>query len=135
MVMDSSSNSNTPRYYIHRDNENVEFTTYFWLDESAYYGGSSTSKGPTLVVRSNHHLYKEDPCQARSYYMRFSIVNKNLYLLKEKYHGSAGTKYTTLSPKGPEMASFPWSKWVGLKFVVRTLPSGDVKLQAFMDLT
>eukprot|EP00931_Biecheleriopsis_adriatica_P102314 TRINITY_DN77301_c0_g1_i1.p2 TRINITY_DN77301_c0_g1~~TRINITY_DN77301_c0_g1_i1.p2 ORF type:complete len:204 (+),score=20.53 TRINITY_DN77301_c0_g1_i1:1478-2089(+) len=134
MTMDSDSDRNTPRYYIHTQNENVEFTAYFWLARSAYFGGSSTSTGPTLVVRSNHDLYKSDPCQARSYYMRFSVGNKNLYFLKEIRHGSS-TKYSTFSPKGPSMASFPWGQWVGLKFVVRTLPSGDVKLQSFIDLS
>uniref|UniRef100_A0A7S4V1R1 Apple domain-containing protein n=1 Tax=Alexandrium monilatum TaxID=311494 RepID=A0A7S4V1R1_9DINO len=134
LVMDSSRNSNTPRYYIHRDHENVEFTAYFRLAQADYYGGTSKSKGPTLVIRSNHHLYKSQPCEARGYYMRFSVGNRNLYFLKEKYHGK-GTKYTTLQPKGPALASFPWSRWVGLKFVARTLPSGDVRLQAFMDLS
>jgi len=139
MLIDSADKTNTPRYYIHRDNENVEFTAYFWIAESDYYGGSSTSKGPTLVVRSNHQNYKSSPCDARGYYTRFVPKEKKLRFLKEFYHGSS-TKYGPPGgnwgpSKSAELDSFPWSQWVGLKFVVRNKPNGDVHLQLFMDFT
>jgi len=136
MVMDNAGDrTNTPRYYIHKNNENVEFTAYFWVAESDYYGGNSYSKGPTLVVRSNHHLASDSsPCEARGYYMRFTPAERTLRFLKEKKHGGGQTKYSFVS-KGPKLSSFPWGQWVGLKFVVRTRPNGDVHLQVFMDLT
>jgi len=140
MVMDSPSDrTNTPRYYIHRANENVELTAYFWVAEADYYGGSSTTKGPTLVVRSNHDQYKQLPCEARGYYMRLVPTERKFRFLKEFYHGS-GTAYGPPGgnwgpSKSAQLPSFPWSQWVGVKFVVRTKSNGDVLLQTFMDLT
>lgn len=136
MTMENAGDkTNTPRYYIHQDNENVELTAYFWVAEDDYYGGSSNSKGPTLVVRSNHQAASDStPCEARGYYLRFTPNEKTLRFLKEKYHGNGKTRYSFLR-KGSRHAAFPWSQWVGLKFVARTKSNGDVVLQAYMDLS
>ena len=120
----------SPRYYIHQYHKNVEFTSYFklngWSDMKSY-------SGFTLVSRSNHHLYKEDPCAARSYYCRL-WNNGEIGFQQEFRHGSDGTSYSSSKRTNLYDGGIPKDKWIGMKFCILN-KGGETILQVYVDET
>lgn len=132
------SMSNSPRYYVGDEMgnlkwQNVEMTVYARrvLDSSI-----KPHTGFTLVARTNHDLYKEDPCQALGYHARIHFETGEAAFQKEFYHGSSviysASKRTSKVPWGSTVQK---SVWIGIKFIVRTLASDDVELEMWIDMT
>ena len=102
-------------------------TAYFklngWEDPLSY-------SGFTLVSRSNHHLYKEDPCMARSYYCRL-WKNGEIGFQQEYRHGS-GTSYSPSNRVKLYNGDIPKGKWIGMKFCIFD-KDGQTFLQVYVD--
>jgi hypothetical protein len=130
----------TPRLYINKRSsapgfENVEFTAYAnWKSD----GSETSNAGFTMVARTNHFQYKDNGCNAPGYYVRIwegSDREGQISFQKEYYHAS-DTIYSSGIYKGL-FSSFPKNQWIGMKFVVFTIPgtSGDVQLEVYIDRT
>jgi hypothetical protein len=128
-----------PRLYINKKSsapgfENVEFTAYAnWKSD----GGETSNAGFTMVARTNHFQYKDNGCNAPGYYVRIWEGNGRegeISFQKEYYHAS-DTIYSSGIYKGL-FPSFPKNQWIGMKFVVFTIPgTSDVQLEVYIDRT
>jgi hypothetical protein len=128
-----------PRLYINKRSsapgfENVEFTAYAnWNSD----GSETSNAGFTMIARTNHFQYKDDGCNAPGYYIRIwegDAREGEISFQKEYYHAS-DTIYSSGIYKGL-FSSFPKNKWIGMKFVVFTIPgTSDVQLEVYIDRT
>ena len=106
----------SPRFYIHTPNKNVEFEASFKLngwenDEPLSYSGF------TMVLRSNHHLYKDDPCQARSYYVRYWNDGRIGFQKEMRHSSTEGTQYSNSNTIPVE--PIQKGKWYHIKATVQ----------------
>ncbi|MSQ07240.1 MAG: PKD domain-containing protein [Dehalococcoidia bacterium] len=119
-------NLNPPKYW-----KNVEASMYYrrMVDD-----GTTAYAGPTIGVRSgpDGHSSFGDPCTATTYYARMRHDGK-VDFRKELRHPDGVTRGTT-SVWGAH--GFPFSQWVGMKFVVYNIDNDrQVKLELYQDLT
>jgi len=121
----------SPRYYIHQHNKNVEFTSYFKLNN--WQNPPKSHSGFTMVTRSNHHLYKDDPCSARSYYCRL-WNNGEIGFQQEYRHGGDGVSYSGSKRVSLYANGIPKNKWIGMKFCVLD-KNNETILQIYVDET
>ncbi|CEO98905.1 NADH:ubiquinone oxidoreductase intermediate-associated protein 30 domain-containing protein [Plasmodiophora brassicae] len=127
----------SPRYYIHSKKtlwEDVEFTAYArnaGADEGVSYSGI------TLVARTNHHRYKEDPCSAHGYYCRLYFGTGQVAFQKEFCHTRQGSAIYSASKRGVAVNKKDFTdSFIGMKFIVRTQPDRkSVRLQLYLDRT
>lgn len=125
-----------PRLYINKKEsgsgfENVEFTVYAKWEGSGY---EQSYAGFTLMARTNHFLYESDGCNAAAYYTRIWKSDGRVSFQKEYFHG-ASTVYSS-SRLTNLFSQFPKSQWIGMKYVVYTIPgTTSVQLEIYVDLT
>lgn len=126
-----------PRIYVFDKTKpkwnNVEITVYakriFEIKDYSY-------AGINIGARSEHQDVDESHLDAgQTYYGRFTYDNR-IYFAKEIQHGkyafSKNEKFNWYTNDN----SMPKDKWIGLKFIVRTIDSTDnVKLELYTDLT
>lgn len=125
----------TPRMYIHdpalqKSWGDVEVTVYAKriADSDVNWGGIEA------VVRTNHGTTNKPEgnylCDTRGIASRF------------RYDGYIDFEKETAHPDSKYVEHFkyfdnrlPYNQWIGYKYVVYDLPNGNVKLEAYMDLT
>jgi hypothetical protein len=147
----------SPRVYISGASgvlwEDVELTAYGKYIQDV--GPGSSSSGLTLVARSSHSLYTNSachqtiyegqtcsPCQAIGYYARIysdpGAGKDEVAFQKEYYHDEEGYTVYTATRRVPYFPDgvLPVNQWVGMKFVVYTIPNTDqVQLELYYDDT
>jgi hypothetical protein len=132
--------SKSPRFYIDQSEgdqgwENVEFTTYGMYVNDPF---TRPYSGLTLAARSNHADYKDNGCNAPTYYAKIYRDSGNLAFIKEYYHdGESNESVYANSIQVPFFeGGLPFLTWIGMKFVVLTVPGTEnVLLQLYIDLT
>ena len=122
-------NGSVPRVYVFDEArqkmfENVEVTCYY---NSVGRGNMASYQGMEIGVRGQHELQKGNDT-VRTYYCRHSI-DKNWWRMKEDVHP---TSKDVVMKSGVDFAV---NKWYGMKFIVRNMANGDVKLESYQDLT
>src|SRR5919106_2554172 len=117
------------------DFENVEITFYakrISEEEEISY------QGFVAGARSKH--YTNDLCGANTYYGRFTYDGR-VSFEKELFHGHGNdAQYPSADEPSkyiwPEDEGIPDDEWIGLKFILKTLPNDDgVLLELYRDLT
>lgn len=121
-------NGSAPRVYVYdapraKLFENVEITCYY-KSVNPTNSINRDYQGFEVGIRGQHEL---GGTNARVYYSRHALGSK-WTRLKEDVHPTSTSVQT---------ASVPFSQnvWYGMKFVARTLSSGDVELKAYRDTT
>jgi hypothetical protein len=121
----------TPRLYLRDPNNvrqwrDVEITTYFKrvADDNTAYAGM------VAVARTNH-LPDANRCDTRGYGARMRNDGK-LDFAKETKHPT----WVTASTKTQwSTGGLPKNQWLGYKFLVYDLPTGNVKVELYLDTT
>jgi hypothetical protein len=126
-----------PRIYVYPGTngpwKNVEVTVYYQRveDEDTAYAG--------LVVgtRSGAEGHTDSTaCEAHTYYAR--LRNDGAIDFEKELEHPASSTQSRVDPDTvwPGTGDVPFDSWIGWKFVIYNLPSGDaVKLEAYRDLT
>ncbi|TMW68897.1 hypothetical protein Poli38472_001053 [Pythium oligandrum] len=127
----------SPRYYLTAPNAdflNVEMISYGRLKSKKKFKDLA---GMTMVTRSNHGDFGNDPCQAMGYYSRIYFNTGEFAFQKEFFHeNQKRTIYTASRRQKLFDGGFPVNKWVGMKFVLQTNPDGkSVSLKGYVDMT
>lgn len=123
----------SPRLYISNGADrwkDVEIVAYGNYKNK---GSVKSYSGLTLVARSNHDNYKNDGCDAFSYYARIYLETGECAFQKEYFHGSS-TVYSASKRVDCFVGGLPMNQWVGMKFRVTTVPStSNVQLELYLD--
>jgi hypothetical protein len=120
---------NAPRAYVYdaarsKMFENVEITAYY-KSVATTSGISPGYQGFEIGVRGQHELGGSN---AKVYYSRHSL-NGTWWRLKEDVHP---TSHDVTIKTG---VTFNKNTWLGMKFVVRNMSNGNVRLESYLDTT
>ncbi len=126
-----------PRIYVYPGSggpwQNVEITVYYRRVEDA----ATAYAGLVVGVRSGADGHTDsNACDAHTYYARLRHDGA-IDFEKELEHPASSTR-SRVSPQTvwPPDGELPFDRWIGWKFVIYNLPSGDaVRLEAYRDLT
>jgi hypothetical protein len=126
-----------PRIYVYPGTggpwKNVEITVYYRRVEDA----ATAYAGLVVGVRSGEDGHTDsNACDAHTYYARLRHDGA-IDFEKELEHPASSTQ-SRVSPQTvwPPDGELPFDTWIGWKFVIYNLPSGDaVRLEAYRDLT
>lgn len=134
----NQDNISNPRIYIYdmekqKKWNNVEITFYQKrISEQTEFSYSGVNVG----ARSEHQdVTEENVFSGQTYYGRFTNDGR-IYFVKEIEHGNYINSPEETFPWKSSNGEIPKDKWIGYKFIVRTIEStGDVKLELYMDTT
>jgi hypothetical protein len=124
-----------PRIYIYEPDsgpwQNVEVTAYYQRiedDDQAY-------AGLVMGVRSGADGHTTDgACDAHTYYAR--VRNDGAFdFEKELEHPASSTQSRVQPDDAWPDGEVPRETWIGFKFVIYNLDGGDVKFEAYRDMT
>lgn len=126
-----------PRIYVYPGSggpwQNVEITVYYRRVEDA----ATAYAGLVVGVRSGADGHTDsNACDAHTYYARLRHDGA-IDFEKELEHPASSTR-ARVNPQTvwPPDGELPFDRWIGWKFVIYNLPSGDaVRLEAYRDLT
>lgn len=127
------------RYYVYKSQEDVgyedvEFTAY---GKYVSDGEILSSSGLTMVARTNHGDF-DDGCTAPGYMARLFRETGEVSLQKEYFHNMSYSVYTKSNRTTTPLLgdSLPLDQWIGMKFVVYTIPNEPtfVKLELYLDM-
>ncbi len=126
-----------PRIYVYPGSggpwQNVELTVYYRRVEDA----ATAYAGLVVGVRSGEDGHTDsNACDAHTYYARLRHDGA-IDFEKELEHPASSTR-SRVNPQTvwPPDGELPFDRWIGWKFVIYNLPSGDaVQLEAYRDLT
>ena len=126
-----------PRIYVYPGAggpwQNVEITVYYRRVEDS----ATAYAGLVVGVRSGEDGHTDsNACDAHTYYARLRHDGA-IDFEKELEHPASSTR-SRVSPQTvwPPDGELPFDRWIGWKFVIYNLPSGDtVRLEAYRDLT
>jgi len=126
-----------PRIYVYPGTggpwKNVEITVYYRRVEDA----ATAYAGLVVGVRSGEDGHTDsNACDAHTYYARLRHDGA-IDFEKELEHPASSTQ-SRVNPETvwPPDGELPFDTWIGWKFVIYNLPSGDaVRLEAYRDLT
>jgi hypothetical protein len=124
-----------PRIYIYESDsgpwQNVEVTAYYQRVEDS----DTAYAGLVIGVRSGENGHSSGTeCDAHTYYAR--IRNDGAFdFEKELEHPASSTQSRVQPDDAWPDGEVPRSTWIGFKFVIYNLSGGDVKLEAYRDMT
>jgi hypothetical protein len=126
-----------PRIYVYPGSggpwQNVEITVYYRRIEDA----ATAYAGLVVGVRSGADGHTDsNACDAHTYYARLRHDGA-IDFEKELEHPASSTR-SRVNPQTvwPPDGELPFDRWIGWKFVIYNLPSGNaVRLEAYRDLT
>jgi hypothetical protein len=126
------------RYYVYKSQdvgyEDVEFTAY---GKYVSDGEILSSSGLTMVARTNHGDF-DDGCTAPGYMARLYRETGEVSLQKEYFHNRSYSVYSKSNRTTTPLLgdSLPLDQWIGMKFVVYTIPNetASVKLELYLDM-
>lgn len=129
----ASVSGRAPRIYIQRPDQkaiwqNVEVTYYARVISLS---NPPSHVGLKIGARSSHGTLPFDNCNAKTYYgiLRFdggATINKELR------HGAS---LAGVRAEDSLWDAVPKDQWIGIKFIVRDTPSGDVSMKLYRDMT
>lgn len=124
-----SLTGDAPRYRVLENFGNVNITVYARRVSEAQ---QLDFAGFQIGARSHH--YTDATCGANTYYGQLTYDGR-ISLEKELFHETGADAFYP-DRKGPQIFAFPdgvpFNKWIGLRFVVKTVPQG-VLLQLYLD--
>jgi hypothetical protein len=124
-----------PRIYIYEPDsgpwQNVEVTAYYQRIEDA----GEAYAGLVIGVRSGEDGHTTSgACDAHTYYAR--VRNDGAFdFEKELEHPASSTQSRVQPDDAWPDGEVPRETWIGFKFVIYNLAGGDVKFEAYRDMT
>ena len=124
-----------PRIYIYEPDsgpwQNVEVTAYYQRIEDA----GEAYAGLVIGVRSGEDGHTDsNACDAHTYYAR--VRNDGAFdFEKELEHPASSTQARVQPDDAWPDGEVPRSTWIGFKFVIYNVSGGDVKFEAYRDMT
>lgn len=106
--------------------ENVEATCYYNMVN--YTGSAPDTNGFEIGLRGRHDEHSGDGETVRVYYQKIRLGNGRWTRMKEEAHPTAGTNPSPFATR-----PFNEGTWYGMKFVLRTMGNGHVRLQGYWD--
>jgi hypothetical protein len=125
-----------PRIYIYPGDagpwQNLEITAYYQRVEDS----ATAYAGLVIGARSGPEGHTDStPCDAHTYYAR--VRNDGAFDFEKELEHPASATQSRIDPETawPPAGVVPFDTWIGFKFVIYNLGDGNVKLEAYRDLT
>lgn len=125
-----------PRIYIYESDagpwQNLEITAYYQRVEDS----ATAYAGLVIGARSGPDGHSSGTeCDAHTYYAR--VRNDGAFDFEKELEHPASATQSRVDPETawPPDGEVPFDTWIGFKFVIYNLDDGNVKLEAYRDLT